>query len=252
MAIHSARQASVRNLPAINASYWLTLVAASTFGTNTGDFVAGYLHMGHLAGLPYMALVFGAILLAATWARHSHALYFWAAIITLRTAATNVGDAFHDFHVPYSVSIAVVLVLFAAGVLLYARGSVNARQERAVHVDSAYWICMMLAGILGTIGGDFASFRLGLTPLGAACLFIGLIAAALWWFGKTAALLNPVPYWTTVALIRTGGTAAGDALADVLRLALSTALTGFVFVGLVLYFYAFQSTSRPQPRAAPS
>lgn len=242
----------MRNLPRINASYWLTLVAASIFGTNTGDFVAGYLHLGHLAGLPCMALVFGAILLLARWARHSQALYFWAAIITMRTAATNVGDAFHDFHVPYSISIAVVLVLFAASVLFYGRVSARADQQGAVRVDSAYWVCMMLAGILGTIGGDFASFRIGLTPPGAACVFGVLIAASFWWFGKTAALLNPVPYWATVALIRTGGTAAGDALADVLRLALSTALTGFVFVGLVLYFYALQSPSKPQPRAAPT
>jgi len=242
----------LRNLPRIDANYWLALVAASIFGTNTGDFVARYLHLGHLGGLPYMALVFGAILLLARWARHSHALYFWAAIITMRTAATNVGDAFHDFYVPYSFSIAVVLVLFAASVRLYRRVSASTAQQGAVRVDSAYWICMMLAGILGTIGGDFASFRLGLTPLGAACVFGALIAASFWWFGKTAALLNPVPYWATVALIRTGGTAAGDALADVLRLALSTALTGCVFVGLVLYFYAFRSTGKAQPRAAPT
>jgi len=242
----------VRNLPRIDAGYWLTLVAASIFGTNTGDFVARYLHLGHLAGLPYMALIFGAILLLARWARRSHALYFWAAIITMRTAATNVGDAFHDFHVPYSLSIAIVLALFAPSVLLYGRVSAGTGQPGAVRVDSAYWICMMLAGVLGTIGGDFASFRLALTPLGAACVFGALIAASFWWFGKTAALLNPVPYWASVALIRTGGTAAGDALAGMLRLAPSTALTGFVFVGLVLYFYAFQSTGKAQPRAAPS
>jgi uncharacterized membrane-anchored protein len=83
-------------------------------------------------------------------------------------------------------------------------------------------------------------------------VFGGLIAASFWWFGKTATLLNPVPYWATVALIRTGGTAAGDALADAFRLALSTALTGLVFVGLVLYFYAFQPTGKAQPRAAPT
>lgn len=240
----------MRNHPSINASYWLTLVAASIFGTNTGDLVARYLHLGHVAGLPYMGILFVAILLVARSARHHYA--FWAAIITMRTAATNVGDAFHDFHVPYSFSIAVVLALFVASVLLYRGAWASTGQPGPVRVDAAYWICMMLAGILGTIGGDFASFRLGLTPPGAACLFGALLAASFWWFDKTATLLNPVPYWATVALIRTAGTAGGDALADVLRLALSTALTGAVFVGLVLYFYAFQSTGKAQPRAAPS
>ena len=242
----------MRSVPRINPNYWLTLVAASIFGTNTGDFVARSMHMGHLAGLPYMALLFGAILLVARWARLGHAMYFWAAIITMRTAATNVGDAFQDFHVPYSVSITFVLVLFAASVLVYRHLSPSIPPGGTVRVDSAYWVCMMLAGILGTIGGDFASFRLGLTPVGAACVFGGLIAASLWWFDKRVALLDPVPYWASVALIRTGGTAAGDAVADMLRLSISTVFTGLIFVGLVTFFYAFQSTNKAEPRAAPT
>jgi uncharacterized membrane-anchored protein len=241
----------VRDLPKINASYWLALVAASIFGTNTGDFVARYLHFGHLAGLPYMALVFGAILVLARWARHSHALYFWAAIITMRTAATNVGDAFSDFGIPYRLSIPIVLVLFAASVLFYRRvAQVNA-SEATVPVNSAYWLSMMLAGVLGTIGGDFASFRVGLTPPGAAAVFVPFVAVSIAWFSRQGSLLDPLPYWATVALIRTGGTAAGDAAAGAFGLPASTLLTGLVFGGLVVYFYAFQSTNKAEPRVAP-
>jgi len=46
-------------------------------------------------------------------------------------------------------------------------------------------------------------------------------------------------------LIRTAGTAAGDALAGALGLPLSTALTGLVFAGLVAYF-----TSRARRRVS--
>lgn len=240
------------NLPKINANYWMALVAASIFGTNTGDFVAGYLHIGHLAGLPYLALLFGATLLLARRARHSPALHFWAAIITMRTAATNVGDAFHDFRVPYSVSVSIVLVAFAASVLLYRGVSGNSGGEGTVRVNSAYWLAMMLAGVLGTVGGDCASFRIGLTPAGTTCVFGVLIAVSISFFRKRGNLLNAVPYWATVALIRTAGTGAGDALADALGLRVSTALSGFVFVGLVVYFYACRSSDNAQPRIAPT
>ena len=240
----------MRDLPKINANYWHALVAASIFGTNTGDFVAGYLGIGHLAGVPYVALLFGAILLLARRTRHSSALYFWAAIITMRTAATNVGDAFQDFGIPFKVSIPVVLVSFAASVLLYGRVAGDARSDATVRVNSTYWACMMLAGILGTIGGDFASFRMGLTPLGAACVFGLFVAASIAWFSRMGSLLNPIPYWATVALIRTGGTAGGDAFAHALGLPVSTAFTGLAFVGLVFYFYAFRSTNKAQPRMA--
>ena len=33
----------------------MTLVAASIFGTNTGDMISEYFHLGNVAGLPYIA-----------------------------------------------------------------------------------------------------------------------------------------------------------------------------------------------------
>jgi uncharacterized membrane-anchored protein len=228
----------VRNLPRIDQRYWLSLSAASVFGTNTGDFVAGYLHIGHLAGLPWLAALFAAILLAEKYVARASALYFWAAIITVRTAATNVGDAFHDFGFGFAVSIPIVLVLFVASVWLYALRAPRPDPSAAtVRVNAAYWGCMMLAGVLGTIGGDYASFGLHLTPAGAAIAFALLIYLSIRALGPRGMLLAPAGYWFTVALIRIGGTAGGDAFAHALRLLPSTLLTGFVFIGLVIWFY---------------
>lgn len=217
-------------------------MAASTFGTNTGDFVARYFHLGHLAGLPYMALLFAAILMLERRARHS-AVYFWAAIITMRTAATNVGDAFHDFGIDFNVSVPVVLVIFVMCVVIYMGRTKDQGSDATVQVNWAYWVCMMVAGVLGTIGGDFVSFRLGLTAPGAAIVCGLLITASIAWFGRRGTLLSVGPYWLTVALIRTGGTALGDAVAHAVKLPLSTALTGAAFVGLVVYFYAWRSSN---------
>src|ERR1041384_8199794 len=98
-----------------------------------------------------MGLLFAAILLSARWARRDHALYFWAAIITMRTAATNVADAFQDFRIPFHVSVPLVLALFAASVLYYKRAAPasagdaegcevareHARQFRVLALDDA-------------------------------------------------------------------------------------------------------------------
>jgi uncharacterized membrane-anchored protein len=152
-----------------------------------------------------------------------------------------VGDAFHDFGIDLNVSVPVVLVIFAMCAFIYMR---RARSSDAtVQVNSAYWVCMMLAGVLGTIGGDFVSYRLGLTALGAAIVCGLLITASIAWFGRRGTLLSVGPYWLTVALIRTGGTALGDAVAHAVKLPLSTALTGAVFIGLVVYFYALRSSN---------
>ena len=238
----------MRSNPIIDGRYWLCLSAASIFGTNTGDFVAGYLHIGHLAGLPWLALAFAAIVVAERFAAYRTAIWFWAAIITVRTAATNVGDAFHDFGLGFGVSLPLVLAIFAVCVLVYRRAGGNRPTDGKLRVDGFYWVTMMLAGVLGTIGGDFASFAIHMTTVGAAIVFFTLAALSIRRFGPGGGLLDPIPYWTTVALIRTAGTAAGDAIAHAIGLMASTMVTGAVFIGLVVYFYRKPAISFVQAR----
>ena len=104
---------------------------------------------------------------------------------------------------------------------------------------------MMLAGVLGTIGGDFASFGIHMTTVGAAVVFFALAAWSIRHFKAKGVLLAAIAYWTTVALIRTAGTAAGDAIAHGIGLVASSVLTGAVFTGLVVYSYR-----RPESSAA--
>jgi hypothetical protein len=223
----------MRSLPRIDARYWLALSAASIFGTNTGDFVAGYLHLGHLAGLPWLAGAFALILVLERLSPVKTPLWFWAAIITMRTAATNVGDAFHDFGMGFGISVPVTLVLLVLGAALYARVTpARARGDDTVRVNTAYWIAMMIAGVLGTVGGDAAAKWLS-NP-GAAVAFFAIAWAAIAYLGRRGILLAAASYWAVVALIRTAGTAGGDTVAHAFGLAPATVLTGTVFLVLVV------------------
>ena len=161
-------------------------------------------------------------------------LWFWAAIIIMRTAATNVGDAFHDFRMGFGISVPVSLVLFALTVSLYARVTrPRAPGDDTVQVNGAYWCAMMLAGVLGTVGGDLAARWL--SEPGAAAIFFALAAVAIAYFGHRGILLAAAAYWTVVGLVRTAGTAGGDAIAHRIGLAPSTVVTGVVFLALVIY-----------------
>ena len=223
----------MQSLPRIDARYWLALSAASIFGTNTGDFVAGYLHLGHLAGLPWLLAAFALILVLERLSPVKTPLWFWAAIITVRTAATNMGDAFHDFGMGFGISVPVMLVLFGICVALYA--SVTPRRapgDDTVRVNASYWVAMMLAGVLGTVGGDAAA-RVLSNP-GAAAVFFALAWLAIAYLRRRDRLLLALSYWTVVALIRTAGTAGGDTIAHAIGLAPSTVLTGVIFLVLVM------------------
>jgi uncharacterized membrane-anchored protein len=238
----------MRNVPKINRDYWQALIAASVFGTNTGDFVADYLHLGHLAGFPFLLLLFAAILLAQRSLRAGSALFFWAAIITVRTAATNVGDAFKDFHLGFPISVPLMAIVFVASVALYARRQARRPGEGAIRVDAAYWGCMMLAGVLGTLGGDCSSYLLGHNHAATAGIFGALALGAIAWTAKRPSAAR---YWTAVALVRIAGTGGGDALAHLLGLSASTAITGCIFVALVAWSCTLQSAAtQAQSRAA--
>ena len=237
----------MRSLPRINARYWLALSAASIFGTNTGDFVAGYLRIGHLAGLPWLLAAFLAVLLLERVSRVKTPLWFWAAIIIMRTAATNVGDAFHDFRMGFGISVPVSLVVFVLTVVWYAHVTPpRAAGDDTVQVNGVYWVAMMLAGVLGTVGGDAAARCL--SEPGAAAVFFALAAIAVATFRRRGILLAAAAYWTVVGLVRTAGTAGGDAIAHRIGLAPSTVVTGVVFLALMIFSSrspAALSASRP-------
>src|SRR5260370_39638970 len=80
------------HLPTLAARYWAALCLASIFGANMGDLFAHNLALGHVAGLPYLALALAIVLVSERFDRSTHQVYYWTAIIIIRTAATNFAN----------------------------------------------------------------------------------------------------------------------------------------------------------------
>jgi uncharacterized membrane-anchored protein len=80
-----------RSVPSIDPRYWVCIGMASVFGTNCGDFVSRFLNLGHINGLPPLAAFFAFILVVERFAPIRTEIFYWLAIVTLRTAATNIG-----------------------------------------------------------------------------------------------------------------------------------------------------------------
>ena len=100
-----------------------------------------------------------------------------------------------------------------------------------LRADLGYWICMFIAGTLGTVIGDYCSHNLHLDDGGAALLLSPIVAA--FFLSGRGGLLFWLPfYWSTVVAIRAAGTAVGDFISgrQMLGLPLSTLVTGVVLV----------------------
>lgn len=228
----------MKRTPEINGKYWISLIFASIFGANMGDFLADGLDFGHLSGLPLLATILAGIFIAEHFDRNAKMFYYWAAIITIRAAATNIGDIFHDFDLSFALSVPISFAGLALAVLAWYLFNPDSLRNRTVPVNNFYWVSMFFAGVLGTVAGDATSYALDFGNF-YAMLSLGAILAVMLLFGKGGLQTQLVYYWLTIAMIRSAGTAAGDMFAHaVFGLQLSTEITGLVFVAVTYLLYS--------------
>ncbi len=228
----------VTNVPVLGWRYWATISVASVFGANMGDFAAHNLHLGHMRGLPLLAVLFGAVLFAERRAHARSELFYWLAIVLLRTAATNLGDlTTHDMRLApqWVVAALAALIMWILWAASRANNDQHLQLPRTPPTNARYWVVMLLAGTLGTVFGDFVADLIELPN--ATALFTMLLIVVLT-FSRHAVSRTVIGYWLTIILIRTAGTNMGDFLTDGdgigLPLPLSTGMTGVLLLAMVM------------------
>jgi uncharacterized membrane-anchored protein len=227
----------VRNVPVLGLRYWTAICLASVFGANLGDFVSHDLHLGHVRGVPVLAVLFAGILIGERRAVWGGEAWYWAAIVLLRTAATNLADfATHDLHMAYAW---VIAALEAVLVLLVVPGGGAARAAAAGRpvTDGWYWGAMLTAGTLGTAIGDCTADDFGLGS-GVGSLVLCGVLAAIFAVTQRGAWVGKAAYWITVVGVRSAGTTVGDFFAFRhgmgLGLPVSTLVSGMAMVGVLV------------------
>jgi uncharacterized membrane-anchored protein len=230
------------HVPQLGLRYWTALCLASVFGANMGDFFAHDIGLGHVAGLPFLAVALAGVFIAERFENAAHEVYYWLAIVVVRTAATNLADFFSvDLRLPKpwvmaSLAVLLALIVAAAWQLVWRNSADNDDAQRnLLRADYSYWLAMLVAGTLGTVMGDFFShdLRLG-NAVGSAVLC--LLLAPFFVAAARRSSLSLLLYWSTIVMIRAAGTTVGDLLAarHALGLPLSTAVTGLLFVALLV------------------
>ncbi|MFL5281604.1 MAG: hypothetical protein ACJ8AW_11570 [Rhodopila sp.] len=193
----------------VTYAYWFAMLAASALGTNLGDLWAEILFPGRFSSLASLL----AICAVAVWydrraAARTEAGY-WVAIVVMRAAATNLADIItHDLAMNYVVASALLAVLTLVAARFTRPDPVRGGSPL---VDGAYWMAMFVAGLFGTVAGDFIHHSIGLyAASGLLCLALaGLIVTR-----NVAASTSMLLYWAIVMAERCAGTAVGDALAS--------------------------------------
>lgn len=189
-------------------AFWVAMFMASAFGANLGDYVAD------LGARTISFVVMTIICLAAIVGDRRAGLrtegYYWVAIIALRAAATNLADFItHDLKVSYPLSaLALGVLTLAAGWSTQLPGS-PASDRGSPLIDGRYWLAMFLAGLFGTVAGDFTSHTVGL--FAATTALVPLLAVVLAVRARFASVML-LAYWIAVMAERTAATPFADLL----------------------------------------
>ncbi|MDE1942212.1 MAG: hypothetical protein KGI47_03590 [Betaproteobacteria bacterium] len=209
--------------PLINLRYWVLLNLVSVLGTNTGDLMVHLFRLAfgdqtrifglkHLGPFPILLVMFLLVYLLAQRSERPQESYFWALILIIRTAATNIADMLSD---DLSFSLTAIFLLLGLPLLVYSLYW-QSQRTKPISVPFVpetpwnYWAAMMFAGVLGTAAGDALWQAMGLSTAAAP---LSIVTGVFVMTGYRSYLAVTALYWFGVLLARITGTAAGDWLA---------------------------------------
>jgi uncharacterized membrane-anchored protein len=240
------RRMRYANVPKVDARYWTAITFASICGCNLGDCLSFYAHWNHWIGLAPLTVIFAALVFGERHSARATQAWYWAVVIVLRAAATNLADlATHTFEWPYPRVILVLAVLQALVVWPVLPRLISAGTERMGRPATSgwYWLSLLTAGTLGTAIGDWTAEELHFGT-GYGTLVLGAIFAVVLAMGNRSRWTTKAAYWLPIIAVRAAGTTAGDWLAFRddpglsnglhLGLLLSTALTCALFVAALV------------------
>jgi uncharacterized membrane-anchored protein len=192
--------------------------------------------------------------------RYGGEIYYWLAIVVARAAATDLADfATHQIKLDYLLvtgGLAALLIV----VLLVGRAAGAATIEYEERPDGCYnnipvpnvtyWAAMVVAGLLGTVSGDFISGDLGF-GVGQGAVVLTAITACFMLACLLEDRVSKSWYWLAVVAVRTAGTDIGDYLSADDGLNLGFTLTSLCLgMALVTMVFAWKDQRVPElPKA---
>jgi uncharacterized membrane-anchored protein len=147
-------------------------------------------------------------------------LYFWV----IKIMATTVGETAADF-LNTKLNLGLTHTSLVMGALLIAALVIQFRKDR--YVPWIYWVAVVLISVVGTLITDNLSDNFGVPlPLSATGFAIALAATFFIWYAieKTLSIhtiftmRRELFYWAAILFTFALGTAAGDLLAEQLKL----------------------------------
>ena len=147
-------------------------------------------------------------------------LYFWV----IKIMATTVGETAADF-LNTSLNLGLTNTSLLMGVLLVAALAWQFRERK--YVPAVYWVAVVLISVVGTLITDNITDHFGFPLQWTTTIFAAALAVtfAIWYASEKTLSIHTIFttkreafYWAAILFTFALGTAAGDLLAETLKL----------------------------------
>jgi uncharacterized membrane-anchored protein len=217
--------------------YWAALCMASICGANLGDLFPNIFHTTFAFAITVEVACFVILMMIQRLLGKKVEFLFWGAILIVRAAATALADfAIEGAHLSYGVAAASLLVALAV-IVVSSDGFGRRRSGRnsPLTINAGFWLCMLLAGTLGTVAADGIGHAFGDVKVGVATAALAetvLLAAV---FPVRASANRALwTYWLAIVVVRAWGTSIGDIAKFVATLPVSLSVSGLMLALIVL------------------
>ncbi|PMB76838.1 MAG: hypothetical protein C0177_05060 [Fervidicoccus fontis] len=174
-------------------------------------------------------------------------IFFWI----IKILCTTVGETAADFlNVHMKFGLTKTSIVMSALLLVFLYFQFRARE----YVPKIYWMVVVLISVVGTLITDNLSDNLGVPlQLSTAVFTVALILTFLVWYYKERTLSihsiftprREAFYWLAILFTFSLGTAAGDLIAETLKLGYfpSAVMFGSLIAIITLLYYKFNLNS---------
>ena len=201
-------------IPQLTLLFWITKIAATTFGETGGDLLAQTLNVGYLVS----TLIFFAFFLVTLSGQLAVKKYipalYWSVIVATSTAGTTMSDYMdRTLGLGYASGTAILISILILILIMWrvTEKSLSVTDIKSFRGEVFYWTAILFSNTLGTALGDFLADDSGFGFGGSAMLISGVLLLIIlaYYFTKISGV---VLFWIAFVLTRPFGATFGDLL----------------------------------------
>lgn len=201
---HVTAAGDFNKVAAVNVSFWIGKVVATTVGDRSGDARSISLRLGYVLALLMALAAFVPLLVAQLRTKRYVPGLYWALRVSSSAVGARISDAIDRtlrWGNPLGTAVLLGGTIIAPAAWFRRRRTLGAGGVRTPEDERYYWLAAVLANSLGSALGDRVGDKLAVGVLGGTAVNAGILALLLAGY-RTGRAPGGLLFWAAFAVSR--------------------------------------------------